>query len=72
MNKLITITTDFGDSFAAAQLMAVIANFDYGGRIAENHSVTPFSIAEGAFEIQVTSMVFSDSTTIVKISDNCH
>lgn len=51
MNTLITITTDFGDQFASAQLKAVIASLDFNGQIIENHSVSPFSIVEGAFEI---------------------
>ena len=55
MNKIITITTDFGDAFAAAQLHAVLATFKYDGKIIENHSVTPFSIVEGAFQIATLS-----------------
>lgn len=52
MNKLITITSDFGDQFASAQLKAVVASLGFDGQIIENHEVTPFSILEGAFEIQ--------------------
>lgn len=51
MNKLITITTDFGDQLAAAQLKAVLADLGFDGQIIENHSVTPFSIIEGAFSL---------------------
>lgn len=53
MNKLITITTDFGDQLAPAQLKAVIATLGYTGRVIENHGVTAFSITEGAFEINL-------------------
>jgi len=52
MNNLITITTDFGDAFAAAQLKAVILAFGFTGQIIENHSVTKYSITEGAFQIR--------------------
>ena len=51
MHSLITITTDFGDQFAAAQLRAVIASLNFDGQVIENHSVTPFNISEGAFEL---------------------
>lgn len=50
-NNLITITTDFGDQFAAAQLKAVAYSLGFKGKIIENHSVTPFSVLEGAFEL---------------------
>lgn len=53
MQSLITITTDFGDQFAVAQLHAVLAQDGFDGKIIDNHSVTPFSIIEGAFEISV-------------------
>lgn len=53
-NKLITITTDL-DQFAHAQLKAVISASDFNGKIIENHSVTPFSITEGAFQIKTIS-----------------
>lgn len=52
MNKVITVTTDFGDQFAASQLHAVVARLGFEGRLIENHSVTPFSIKEGAFELE--------------------
>lgn len=51
MNKLITVTTDFGDQFAAAQLKAIVSCLGFHGEVIENHSVTPFAIAEGAFQI---------------------
>lgn len=53
MKKLITITTDFGDSFAAAQLKAVIANLGFDGTVIENHDVAAYSIIEGAFRIAI-------------------
>src|SRR3989338_8672237 len=55
MDKCITITTDFGDDFAAAQIRAVMATLNHNGRVIENHSVTSFSITEGAFEIYVVA-----------------
>lgn len=51
MKNVITITTDLGDNFAAAQLQAVITSMGYKGKIIENHDVTHFSITEGAFQI---------------------
>ena len=53
MQKLITVTTDFGDQFSGAQLKAIIASMDFHGEIIENHSVSPFAIEEGAFEIKL-------------------
>lgn len=55
MNTIITITTDFGDQFAAAQLKAVIASLGFTGNVVENHSVAPYSILEGAFELEILS-----------------
>lgn len=55
MKKLITITTDFGDSFAAAQLRAVITSLGFEGDLIENHDVSSFSIIEGAFQILTLS-----------------
>ena len=53
--KPITLTTDFGDQFAVSQLHAVLASLGFAGKLIENHSVTPFSILEGAFEIGATA-----------------
>jgi S-adenosylmethionine hydrolase len=53
MKQILAITTDFGDQFATAQLRAVISGLDYTGDIIENHSVTPYSLVEAAFEIDV-------------------
>lgn len=63
MKKIIAITTDFGDNFASAQLRAVLASFDFTGEIIENHSVTPYSILEGAFQI-LTLSKFTPRQTI--------
>ena len=63
MRKLIAITTDFGDNFASAQLRAVLASLDFTGEIIENHSVTPYSILEGAFQI-LTLSKFTPRQTI--------
>ncbi|MBI3379503.1 SAM-dependent chlorinase/fluorinase [Candidatus Gottesmanbacteria bacterium] len=51
MHKLITVTTDFGDQFAAAQLKTIVSCLGFHGEVIENHSVAPFSITEGAFQI---------------------
>lgn len=40
MTKLITITSDFGDGFAAAQLRAVTNTLGYTDKIIENHDVS--------------------------------
>jgi len=69
MGRLITITTDFGDSFAAAQLTAVISSLGYEGRIAENHSVKPYSVTEGAFEILVLSRFSPEGTVNLGVVD---
>lgn len=69
MNTLITITTDFGDQFAASQLRAVIANLKFQGQIIENHSVTPFSITEGAFEIKQVAKFSPDGSIHVGVID---
>lgn len=61
--KLITITTDFGDQFSVSQLHTILAGLGYNGKLIENHSVTPFSILEGAFELMVTAS-FSPTKTI--------
>lgn len=63
MQKLITVTTDFGDQFSAAQLKAIIATLGFKGEIIENHSVSPYHISEGAFEIALIAK-FSPVGTI--------
>lgn len=69
MNKLITITTDFGDQLAAAQLKAVLADLGFDGQIIENHSVAPFSIIEGAFSLALVSKFSPKGTVHVGIID---
>lgn len=59
----LTITTDFGDSFATAQLHAVIDSFGFNGKVIENHSTAPFAIHSGAFEI-LTLSKFTKSGTV--------
>lgn len=54
---LITITTDFGDQFAAAQLKAVASSLGYAGELIENHSVKKFSITEDTFQIQTEEIL---------------
>lgn len=69
MQSLITLTTDFGDQFAAVQLKAVLLNDGFDGKIIENHSVTPFSIIEGAFEISVLARFTPLGTIHVGVVD---
>jgi S-adenosyl-L-methionine hydrolase (adenosine-forming) len=63
MNKLITITTDFGDSFAVSQLKAVIYSLGFDGNLIENHDVSNFSILEAAFQLK-TLIQFCPKGTI--------
>lgn len=67
--ETITITTDFGDQFATAQLKAVITTLGFTGNLIENHSVTPFSIIEGAFQIALLSEFTPEKTIHVGVID---
>ena len=67
--NLITLTTDLGDQFAVAQLHVVLARDGFDGRVIENHSVTPFSILEGAFEIDALSRFTPVGTIHVGVVD---
>ena len=69
MKKIITITTDFGDQLAAAQLKAVIADLNFDALVIENHSVTPFSIIEGAFSLALVSRFSPKGTVHVGVID---
>lgn len=69
MKKLITITTDFGDSFAAAQLRAVTASLEFDGSLIENHDVSSFSIVEGAFQVLTLSRFCPNGTIHVGVVD---
>lgn len=69
MKPLITITTDFGDQFAVAQLRAVLASLGFNGQLIENHDVTPFSILEGAFRIDLLSKFVPSGTVHLGIID---
>lgn len=69
MKKIITITTDLGDSFAAAQIRAVIAALEYSGDLIENHDVSNFSITEGAFQILTLTHFCPKETINVGIVD---
>lgn len=51
MRSTISITSDFGDQFASSQLRAVAYSLDSNINLIENHSVSPFNIREGAFEM---------------------
>ena len=55
MKSIIAITSDFGDQLASAQLAAVLASYGFDGQLIENHSVSAFSILEGAFHIAIVS-----------------
>lgn len=69
INKTITITTDFGDQFAASQLRAVAASLNFDGHLVENHGVTPYSITEGAFQITQIAKYAPDSSVHVGVVD---
>ena len=69
MNKTITITTDFGDQFAASQLRTVIAALDFDGHVVENHSVTPFSITEGAFQMKQIARFSANGSVHIGVVD---
>jgi S-adenosyl-L-methionine hydrolase (adenosine-forming) len=69
MKKLITITTDFGDSFSAAQLRAVTASLGFDGNLIENHGVSSYSIVEGAFQILTISRFCPDGSVHVGVVD---
>lgn len=69
MNKVITITTDFGDQLAAAQLKAVLVNLGFDGTVIENHGVTAFSIIEGSFSLVLVSRFSPKNTVHVGIVD---
>lgn len=69
MKKIITLTTDFGDQFAIAQLHAVLASLNFGGKIVDNHGVTPFSITEGAFQIAVLTKYCPINTVHIGVVD---
>src|SRR3989344_6022901 len=65
MKQVITLTTDFGDQFAVAQLHAVLVSLGFDGRVIENHSVSPFKIIEGAFELfQITKLIPDNSVHV--------
>ncbi len=67
--KLITLTTDFKDQFAAAQVKAVATGLGFTGQLIENHFVTPFSITEGAFQIQTLARYCPTDTIHVGVVD---
>lgn len=67
--NLITITTDFGDSFAPAQLRAVLTSLRYAGEVIENHGVTPYSVLEGAFQILILSKFTPPNSVHVGVVD---
>lgn len=69
MSKIITITTDLGDQFATAQLQAVVHALGFEGKLIENHSVTAFSVLEGAFEIQALAKFCPKGTVHLGIVD---
>lgn len=68
-NKVITITTDFGDSFATSQLRAVLATLGFNGTVIENHDVKSYSIIEGAYGIWQTAKYCPKGTIHVGVID---
>lgn len=69
MQKLITVTTDFGDSFATAQLKAVVNSLGFEGQLIENHDVYSFSVIEGAFQISTLSKFCPKNSIHVGVID---
>jgi S-adenosyl-L-methionine hydrolase (adenosine-forming) len=69
MKKLITVTTDFGDNFAASQLKAVVFALGFEGNYIENHDVSHFSIIEGAFQIMTLTRFCQKDTVHVGVVD---
>lgn len=69
MHKVITVTTDFGDQFSAAQLKSIITTLGFKGNLIENHSVKPFSITEGAFELKLIAKYSPDGTIHLGVVD---
>lgn len=67
--KLITITTDFKDQFAAAQVEAVAICEGFTGQLIENHGVTPYAITEGAFQIHTLARYCPPKTIHVGVVD---
>lgn len=63
------IVTDYGDQFAAAQVKAVALAEGFDGNWVENHSVTPFSVVEGAFQIKTISKYSPAGAVIVGVVD---
>jgi S-adenosylmethionine hydrolase len=68
-HKTLAITTDFGDSFAVAQLHAVIYSMHFKGKIIENHSTAHFSVNSGAFEIQTLAKYLPRGAVNVGVID---
>jgi S-adenosyl-L-methionine hydrolase (adenosine-forming) len=69
MKQLITVTTDFGDNFAASQLRAVVYALGFDGNYIENHDVSHFSVIEGAFQMMTLARFCAPSTVHVGVVD---
>jgi len=69
MKNLIAITTDFGDGFASVQLRAILSSLHFAGDVIENHTITPFSILEGAFQILILSRFTPSNSVHVGVVD---
>lgn len=69
MKPLLTITTDFGDQFASAQIQASAYLEGFEGKLVENHSVTPYSRIEGAFQMHVLARYCPDQSVHVGVVD---
>lgn len=67
--RLITITTDFGDQFAPAQLKAVLYSMGFDGHTIENHSVKKYSITEAAFQIKTLAKYCPKNTIHIGVVD---
>lgn len=70
MERIITITTDYGDTFALSQLEGVVLSINKAAKIVViSNTIKPFSIIEGAFVIKNASKYFPKDTIHLGIVD---
>ena len=70
MNKIITITTDFGDDFSIAQMYGSIYNINPEAKIVTaSNEIEPYNIKQGAFVIDETTKHFPIGTIHVGVID---
>lgn len=67
---IITFTTDFGDDFALAQLVAIVLSINPQALpVTISNDITKFSILEGAFMLSASSRFFPPGTIHVGVVD---